>query len=202
MEIRLEDERDYKEVEHLTREAFWDVYRPGCNEHVVLNKLRKSESFIKDLDYIVVEEDQIVGHIIYTKMFKDGALCDDVIAFGPISVDPNYQRKGIGKKMIEYTLEQAKALGYKAVLITGNTNYYHPLGFRSASQFRVHLPGMDMQDEAVFFMAKELEEGHLKAHGGIYDFDPSFNVSEEELEAFEKDLPPKVKREVREGDLI
>lgn len=204
MELRLENEKDYFEVENLTREAFWDVYRPGCSEHLVLNKLRQADSFIKDLDYVLIEDGKIVGNIVYTKMFTgtERKMSDEVIAFGPISVHPDFQKKGLGKKLIEYTLDKAKCLGYKAVLITGDNNYYNPLGFESACRYHVYLPGTSEDDEAVFFMAKELEEGYLGNNNGIYDFDICFNVSEEELEIFDRKFPEKSKREARETDLI
>lgn len=204
MELRLENEKDYFEVENLTREAFWDVYRPGCSEHLVLNKLRQADSFIKDLDYVLIEDGKIVGNIVYTKMFTgtERKMSDEVIAFGPISVHPDFQRKGLGKKLIEYTLDKAKCLGYKAVLITGDNNYYNPLGFESACRYHVYLPGTSEDDEAAFFMAKELEEGDLGNNSGIYDFDTCFNVSEEELEIFDRKFPEKSKREARETDLI
>lgn len=156
MELRLENEKDYFEVENLTREAFWDVYRPGCSEHLVLNKLRQADSFIKDLDYVLIEDGKIVGNIVYTKMFTgtERKMSDEVIAFGPISVHPDFQRKGLGKKLIEYTLDKAKCLGYKAVLITGDNNYYNPLGFESACRYHVYLPGTSEDDEAAFFYGK------------------------------------------------
>ena len=203
MELRLENEKDYFEVENLTREAFWDVYRPGCSEHLVLNKLRQADSFIKDLDYVLIEDGKIVGNIVYTKMFTgtERKMSDEVIAFGPISVHPDFQKKGLGKKLIEYTLDKAKCLGYKAVLITGDNNYYNPLGFESACRYHVYLPGTSEDDEAVFFMAKELEEGYLGNNNGIYDFDICFNVSAEELEIFDRKFPEKAKREARKTDL-
>lgn len=203
MELRLENEKDYFEVENLTREAFWDVYRPGCSEHLVLNKLRQADSFIKDLDYVLIEDGKIVGNIVYTKTFtgSERKMSDEVIAFGPISVHPDFQKKGLGKKLIEYTLDKAKCLGYKAVLITGDNNYYNPLGFESACRYHVYLPGTSEDDEAVFFMAKELEEGYLGNNNGIYDFDICFNVSEEELEIFDRKFPEKAKREARKTDL-
>ena len=203
MELRLENEKDYFEVENLTREAFWDVYRPGCSEHLVLNKLRQADSFIKDLDYVLIEDGKIVGNIVYTKMFTgtERKMSDEVIAFGPISVHPDFQKKGLGKKRPDYTLDKAKCLGYKAVLITGDNNYYNPLGFESACRYHVYLPGTSEDDEAVFFMAKELEEGYLGNNNGIYDFDICFNVSEEELEIFDRKFPEKAKREARKTDL-
>lgn len=203
MELRLENEKDYLEVENLTRDAFWDVYRPGCNEHLVIHNLRQSDSFIKDLDYVFIENNQIVGNIVYSKMFVglEKKMSNEVISFGPISVHPDFQRKGIGKKMIEYTLNKAKNLGYKAVLITGNNNYYNPLGFESASRYNIYLPDMSEDDEAVYFMVKELDEGYLKNISGIYDFDTCFDADENELETFEQKFSRKVKRETRETDL-
>ena len=202
MNIALEEKEHYKEVENLTREAFWDLYRPGCSEHLVLHKLRDAKSFINELDYVVIEDKKIIANIIYTKMYNEnGEMLNDVIAFGPISVDPKYQGRGIGKKLIEVSLERAKELGYKAVLITGNDKFYKPLGFEAAYKYGITLPGMSIEDKAEFFMAMELEEGYLANHSGIYDFDKTFNVSDEELEKFELGFPKKTKREPRDSDL-
>ena len=202
MELRLEKETDYFEVENLTREAFWNVYRPGCEEHLVLHNLRKAESFIEELAYVAVENEKIIGHIAYSKVFFESAriMSNEVIAFGPISVHPDYQKKGIGKKLIEFTSQKAKESGYKAILITGNHNYYNPLGFRSASKYHVHLPGVPTDEEAIFFMAKELEAGYLAGKPGVYDFDTCFVVDKKELEDFEQRFPYKEKREARETD--
>ena len=204
MELRLENENDYFEVEALTRDAFWNVYRPGCSEHLVLHNLRNSECFIKDLDYVWLENDQIVGNIVYSKMCigSEKNRSNEVIAFGPISVHPDYQQQGIGKKMIEYTSNKAKELGYKAILITGNKNYYNPLGFVSASRHKIYLPGLSEQNESSFFMAKELEEGYLIQHPGVYEFDKCYEADAEDLEDFEKEFPAKVKREARKSDLV
>lgn len=202
MNIKLERKENYKEVENLTREAFWDVYRPGCSEHLVLHKLRDAKSFINELDYVVIEDNKVIANIIYTKMYNEkGEMLNDVIAFGPISVHPEYQRKGIGKKLIEVSLERAKELGYKAVLITGDDKFYKPLGFEAAYKYGITLPGMSIEDKAEFFMAMELEEGYLDNHSGIYDFDKVFNVTDEELEKFELEFPKKTKREPRDSDL-
>lgn len=202
MKLRLEEEKEYLQVENLTREAFWNVYRPGCSEHLVLHKLRKQPSFIKELDYVAAEGDKIVGAIAYSRMFYKGEMCKEVISFGPISVHPDSQKQGIGRRLIQETLVKAKELGAKAVLITGDTDYYHPLGFVSASNYQIYLPGMKEGEEAAFFMAKELEEGYLTKHPGTYTFDPCFEVNEQELEAFDERFPSKVKREIREGDLL
>lgn len=202
MILRLETENDYFETENLTREAFWNVYRPGCNEHLVLHELRMKESFIPELTY-VAEEDLIVGHIVYSKLFygKGREMSNTVIGFGPVSVHPAYQNKGIGSKLIHYTMKKAKDLGYKAIIITGNPEYYHAFGFRSASQYGIFLPGTSKDEEAEFFMSYEIEKGYLEKHKGIYDFDSCFVVGDEELKEFEKKFPAKIKREARENDI-
>lgn len=202
MDIRLENDEDFKEVENLTREAFWDVYRPGCSEHLVLHKIRKSNAFIDELDYVALEDNTIVGNIVYTKMYNEkGEMRNDIIAFGPLSVHPEYQGRGIGKKLIEISLKKAKELGFKAVLITGNDKFYNPLGFKAAYEYGVTLPGMSIEDKVKFFMGVELEEGYLSKHSGVYNFDILFNVSDEELEEFELNFPKKEKREPRDTDL-
>lgn len=201
MKLRLELVGDYKENENVTREAFWNVYRPGCNEHLVLHNLRKSSAFIKELDYVAEEKGRIIGNIIYTRMIKEGKICNDIIAFGPISILPEFQGQGIGSLLITETMKRAKELGYKAVLITGNPEYYRRFGFISASKYHIHLPNISFEDEASFFMAKELEEGFLIKHSGVYSFDTKFEPSDIELENFDKLFPYKEKRESRASDL-
>ena len=202
MEFRLEREEEHYVVENLTREAFWDVYRPGCNEHLVLHKLRKEASFIPELDYVAVEDGKVVANIVYSKMFlaTPKEVSEKIIGFGPISVLPEYQKKGIGKALIDFTMNKARELGYKAVLIEGSDQYYPRFGFEPASRYQIYLSGME-GEEAPFFMAKELEEGYLKNHGGIYDFNPCYYVDDKQLEVFELQFPEKTKRQPGEYDL-
>ena len=67
MNIRLEQTRDFREVENLTREAFWNVYRPGCTEHYVLNQYRINPDFIPELDLVMEDGDRIIGHVMFSK---------------------------------------------------------------------------------------------------------------------------------------
>ncbi|PXV95886.1 putative N-acetyltransferase YhbS [Lachnotalea glycerini] len=201
MNLRIETENDYKENEYVTREAFWNVYRPGCNEHLVLHNLRNSATFIKELDYVIEENNIIIGNIIYTKMIKEGKLCKDIISFGPVSVLPEFQNQGVGSLLITESMQTAKELGYKAVLITGNPKYYQRFGFVSASRYNIHLPNLTLDDEAAFFMAKELVDGYLLSKSGTYYFDTKFDPSDIELANFEKQFPYKEKRKSQAGDL-
>lgn len=100
MIFRLEEQIDHNEVEQLTREAFWNVYQPGCCEHLVLHKLRESEAFIKELDFVAAEDGKIVANIVYSRMYTNGRMCSSIAAFGPVSVHPDHQGKGIGGKII------------------------------------------------------------------------------------------------------
>jgi len=201
MILRLETEKDYFENVNLTREAFWNVYRPGCDEHLLHRNIRIAASYIKDLCYVAEEDGKLVGNIVYAKMWKDGKMCDEVIGFGPLSVLPEKQKQGVGSALVTDTLKRAKELGFKAVLITGNPNYYHRFGFSSATKFGVRLPDIAEGDEASFFMAVELEDGYLEAHAGVYDFDPVYAPDAKELEEFEKQFPAKKKREPGPYDL-
>ena len=200
--LREEEKSDYFENENVTREAFWNVYKPGCVEHFILKKLRERESFIKELTLIAIFENKIIGSIVYSKMFKEGKLSNEVICFGPISVIPEFQRKGIGTLLINSSIKKAVDLGYKLIMITGNKNYYQRFGFKTAFDYNIHLEGNKIDDRAEYFMVKELEEGYLNKYSGIYNFDQIFfNYSKEELEEYDKKFPQKIKREKRETDI-
>lgn len=203
MKIRLEEKKDYFEVENLTREAFWNKYKPGCDEHFILNKLRQKESFIKELTYIALYENKIIGNIVYSKMFQKGKILNEIICFGPISVHPAFQKRGIGTLLINTTVAKAINLGYKAIMITGNKNYYSRFGFKTAFDYNIHLEGNKIDDRAEYFMVKELEEGFLEKHSGVYNFDEIFfNYPKDEFEEYDKKFPKKIKREKRETDII
>ena len=51
--IRQEQPQDYDTVEQITREAFWNLYRPGCEEHLIVHKLRKHPDFIPELAFVI-----------------------------------------------------------------------------------------------------------------------------------------------------
>ncbi|HEY8910952.1 MAG TPA: N-acetyltransferase [Desulfosporosinus sp.] len=190
--IRQENEKDYQEVENLTREAFWDLYHPGCSEHLIVHNIRKASSFIPELDFVALLDDKLVGNVIYTKsnvVDKDNNE-HGVITFGPISVLPSYQKQGIGSALIAHTKKIAQTMGYKAIIIFGNPAYYHQFGFENAANFEISTAA-GVNFEA--FMALELYRGGLQGITGRFYADPVFAVNQEELEAFEKKFPYKEK---------
>ncbi|MGM0125491.1 hypothetical protein IGI37_002890 [Enterococcus sp. AZ194] len=205
MRFELETPSKYRVSEALTREAFWNVYQPGCTEHLVLHQLRTSPAFINELSYLAVEEQQVIGQIAYSKLFINGTLSDEVICFGPLSVAVDHQKEGIGQKLITFTLEKAKELGYQAVLITGDPGYYHRFGFKTAKEFGIQLDGISSTDDAPYFMALELNPQYFSRQApdqlGIFSFAPEFSVTSDAVKAFEQNFPNKKKRAPQDTDL-
>ncbi len=196
--IRLETEDDWFESENVTREAFWNKYRPGCDEHYVLNTFRSRHDFVKDLDYVVDMDGKIVGHIMYC---KSEILCDagqvlNILTFGPVSVLPEFQGKGIGAKLIRLSLERAHELGFGAVAITGDPNYYQRFGFVSGQSMGVYYAAMPREQETPFFMIKELQNGFLNRVSGSFTEPEGYHVDPEEVEKFDLKFPPKVKEKL------
>ena len=129
--IRPETEDDYRNTETLTREAFWNVYRPGCMEHYVLHCYRNDPAFVPELDLVMVLDGEMIGQVIYV---RSEIVCDDgrrvpIMTFGPIGIAPAYKRQGYGKHLLDYSMEKAKELGAGALAITGNILFYGKSGF-------------------------------------------------------------------------
>lgn len=190
--VRLENECDYNEVEILTREAFWNVYEPGSNEHLLAHKLRKVKAFLPELDCVAELNNQIVGNIMYSKakIIDEKGSEHDVVTFGPLSILPTHQKLGIGSLLINHTKRIAKELGYKAIVIFGNPGYYHRFGFENAENFNISTA--DGQNFEAF-MVLELYDGALKGISGKFYQDSVFIIDNVELEAFEKNFPYKEK---------
>lgn len=189
MKIRPEQPSDYREVESLTREAFWNVYRPGCTEHFVLNQYRSNPDFIPELDLVMEEEGKIIGHIMFSKaelVLDDGTRCPSW-TFGPISIHPDYKRKGYGLKLLNYALEKAREMGIGFLCMEGNINFYKHAGFGLASKMGIHYHDEPRDAEVPYFLAQELIPGWLKSNGvtdATYSPPKGYFVAETNPEAF------------------
>ncbi len=201
MNIRLEQPKDYREVENLTREAFWNVYRPGCTEHFVLNQYRTNPDFIPELDFVMEEDNRIIGHVMFSKaelVLDDGRHVPSW-TFGPISIHPDYKRKGYGLKLLQYALEKAREMGVGFICMEGNIDFYKHAGFCLASKFNIHYHDFPKDAEVPFFLAQELITGWLKENGiteATYCPPKGYFVADENPEAFEAyeaTFPQKVK---------
>lgn len=193
--IRLEKKEDYKEVENLTREAFWNVYRPGCMEHYVLHIYRELDDFVKELDFVMEKAGKIIGHVMYSKaeITADDGRKIPIMTFGPISIHPDYKRKGYGKKLLDYSMEKAKEMGAGALCIEGNIDFYGKSGFVVASTKGIHYYGEPREEEVPYFLVKELEEGFLDDITGVYHTAKGYFVDEKEMEEFDQQFPEKKK---------
>lgn len=196
--IRLEEPKDYREVEHLTREAFWNKYRPGCMEHYVLHCYRSRPEFVKELDYVVEEAGKIVAHIMYSyaQITGDDGRTVPILIFGPVSVLPEEQGKSYGSRLIRHTLDLAEKMGCGTVAITGDPGYYHRFGFVSGSRLGIYYDGVPRSEEAPFFMVKELKEGFLRDITGVYRDPEGYCVEDAAVDAFDADFPTKEKKKL------
>ncbi|WP_438454490.1 GNAT family N-acetyltransferase [Vibrio alginolyticus] len=139
MNIRLETKNDHTQVEELTREAFWNLYFPGCSEHYLCHILREHQDFIKELTYVVELDGKIVASIMYTHSYliSDDGEKIQTMSFGPLCVHPDYQRKGIGSVLVETTKLLAKNMGAPAITIYGDPHNYCKYGFKNGIDYKV-----------------------------------------------------------------
>ena len=186
--IRLETKRDYNKTENLVRESFWNVYRPGCSEHYVLKCLRDDADFVPQLDFVMEKDGQIIGQIVFVKaaITKDGGGVLPVLTFGPVCIDKPYQKKGNGKILLDYALEKATEMGFIAVFIEGNINFYRHCGLTYARQFGIRYHGLPRGADDSFFLAKELKKGCLDGITGEYSTPKGYFAPMEQPEEFEK----------------
>ena len=199
MNIRLEEKKDYFEVENLTREAFWNVYRPGCTEHFVLNKFRESKNYIPELSFVMEKDGKMIGHVMYAHSHiksYDGKTIP-IMTFGPISIAPEYKGQGYGTRLLRYSMQKAKEMGGKALAITGNIDFYGKSGFILASEKGIRYADAEPNDRVVpYFLIKELQEGFLDNISGTYSDPEEYFAAEkypEEFEKYESQFPPKNK---------
>ena len=208
--IRPEREADYRAVEYLVREAFWNVYRPGCSEHYVIHVLRDDPAFVKELDFVmclsmqqndpgdhsVAEQN---GNLIGQNMFMRTIIeADDgrvipVLTMGPICITPELKRQGYGKKLLDYSLEKAVAMGFGAVLFEGNIGFYGKSGFDYARKFGIRYHDLPEGADDSFFLCRELIPGYLDDVTGVYQTPQGYYVDDADVEAFDKAFPPKEK---------
>lgn len=193
--IRLERQDEYRKVENLVRESFWNVYRPGCLEHFVLHELRNDPAFVPELDFVMELDGRLIGQNMFLRAeinADDGRLIP-IMTMGPICIAPELKRKGFGKLLLDYSLEEAKKLGCGALCFEGNIDFYGKSGFDYASSFGIRYHGLPEGEDASFFLCKELEPGYLDGVTGEYATPTGYFVDEAEAEEFDRLFPPKEK---------
>ncbi len=193
--IRLEKEEDYREVENLVRESFWNVYRPGCSEHYVIHVLRENPSFVRELDFVMEQDGHLIGQNMFMKTVieADDGRTIPVLTMGPICIAPALKRKGYGKALLDHSLEKAYGLGFGAVLFEGNIDFYGKSGFDYAERFGIRYHDLPEGADQSFFLCKELIPGYLDGITGIYRTPAGYYVDDADVEEFDKGFPSKEK---------
>lgn len=194
MNIRLETPADYAAVENLTREAFWNVYKPGADEHYFVHMMRSHETFIPELAFVLEKDGEIIGNIMYTKswLMDEAREKKEIVSFGPICVAPEYQRQGLSKLLIEHSFEVAAKMGYEAVAIFGNPGNYVGRGFVSCKKLNVCLRE---NNYPTALLVKELVSGALGGKKWRFIPNDADACCEDvaAVEAFDAQFPPKEK---------
>lgn len=193
MRIRGEEPKDYAAVENLVRDAFYNLYMPGCVEHYLVRTMRTHPDFIRELDLVLEVDREIVGTILYTKatLTDEEGRQKEILTFGPVCIKPGCQRRGYGKLLIRHSLEKAAAMGYEAVVIFGMPANYVSSGFVSCKKYHVCVEG-DKFPAAM--LVKELRKGALDGQKWRYQDSPVMAVRPEEAMAYDDTLPPKEKK--------
>ena len=198
IEIRLEEEKDFRIVEELTREAFWNVHLPGADEHLLIHKMRNVKEFIKALDFVAIYNEKIIGNIVYAESKVINSDVEHVVlTFGPVSVLPEYQNKGIGSELINHTIKLSKEMGYRAILIYGDPEYYKRFGFKVSKEYNI------TNKEGKFpaaLLALELRQNALDGIHGIFDEGRAYEIDAKEVKEFDKGFVNKEKAWAKSQD--
>lgn len=195
-QIRLEKPQDYRRVENLTREAFWNLHVPGCDEHYLAKVLRDSSEFISELDFVMEVDGQIIGNIMYTNAVIKNEQGEDfqTLTFGPVSIHPHFQGQGLGSILIKHSLTRAKELGYKLVVIYGDPDYYSRFGFLQGERFDIY-SNDGFYNPALQVL--ELVPGALNGVSGSFIEDKAYHIDSRDVSKFEATFPPKEKMETK-----
>ena len=190
--IRRETKNDHRIVEELTREAFWNLYFPGCDEHYTAHILRDHPDFISELDFVAEVDNKIVGSIMYTRshVIDENDNKIEILTFGPLCVLPEYQRKGIGTALIKHTKELAIKNGEKAIIILGDPRNYVKHGFKNSIDYNIsNSEGKYPYGQLVL----ELAPGIFDGKKWKFHYSPVYNIDPKAAEEFDKQFPIKKK---------
>ena len=185
--IRSEKETDYSVVEEITRKAFYNIYVPGATEHYLVHIMRQHEDFIPELDFVIELDGRVIGNIMYTKarLIDEAGTEKEILTFGPVSIDPEYQRAGYGKLLLEHSFEQAARLGYDVIVIFGSPMNYVSRGFKSCKKYHICI---ENGKYPAAMMVKELTPHALDGRKWFYYESPVMAVSEEEAQKYDDTL--------------
>ena len=191
--VRNEEQKDWAVVERITRQAFYNLYVPGCVEHYLVHIMREHEDFIPELDFVLELDGQVIGNIMYTKakLTDENGTEKEILTFGPVSIHPAYQRMGYGKMLMEHSFQAAIQLGYDTIVILGSPANYVSRGFKCCKKYNVCI---ENGKYPAAMMVKELIPHILDDHKWLYQDSPVMAISKEEAERYDDTLEPVEKK--------
>lgn len=187
LHIRNEKDTDCEVVEEITRKAFYNMYVPGCMEHYLVHIMRNHEDFIPELDFVIELDGQVIGNIMYTKskLVDEAGEEKEILTFGPVSILPEYQRKGYGKMLMEHSVKKASEMGYEAIVIFGSPANYVSSGFQCCKKYNVCL---ENKKYPAAMLVKELKEKALDGRRWFYYSSPAMEVDEQDAKNYDDSL--------------
>lgn len=193
IKIRNEMKNDMKIVEDITRKSFYNIYIPGCIEHYLIHIMREHKDFIKELDFVLELNGEVIGNIMYTKtkLIDETGKEKNILTFGPVSISPAYQRRGYGKMLMEHSFIKAKEMGYDVIVIFGSPVNYISSGFKSCKKYNISI---ENEKYPSAMLVKELIPNVLEGHKWVYSHSPVMNISVEEAQKYDDTLEPMEKK--------
>lgn len=190
--IRNEAPADRQAVEAVTRRAFYNIYAPGCTEHYLVHVMREHPDFVPELDFVAELDGQVIGNVMYTRAtLTDGAgAVKNILTFGPVSIAPEHQRKGYGRRLLEGSFQRAAELGWDVIVIFGSPANYVGCGFKSCQKFNVCLENGRFPTA---MLVKELKAGALDGRKWVYRDSPVMSIDEEAARRYDDALEPMTK---------
>ena len=194
LKIRNETSADYQVVEEITRQAFYNIYMPGCIEHYLVHIMREHADFIPELALVLELDGRVIGNVMYTKsklLAEDGREMP-ALTFGPVCIRPGYQRKGYSKILLQHSFELAAEMGYAVIVIMGSPTNYVGLGFKSCARYKVAMPN---QQYPAALLVKELKPGVLNDEQWVYQDSPIMDIDMQAAQAYDDTLPQMEKKQ-------
>lgn len=170
--IRTENEADHHQVALLIEDAFRTEHFSDHQEQFLVDRLRRSTEFIPELSLVATFNDQIIGHILLTKIeVKNNKQSNQLLALVPVSVSPMFQKQGVGTQLIHSAHAKAKELGFTAVVLLGQDGYFKKFGYEPTSTYGIEFP-IDIPEK--YCMVKSLSKNALKNVNGLIEYPEAF----------------------------
>ena len=173
--IREEVREDHTRVFQLVKEAFIDQEHSDHKEQYLVERLRRSDSFIPELSLVAIIDFKIVGYVLLTKAaIKNQKRLHTTLVLAPVAVDKAFQNRGVGARLISVAHKKASLIGFRSIVIIGHEHYYPKFGYQKASKFGIHFP-FDVPDENGFVI--ELKKGELIGKEGELVYPKEFFIA-------------------------